>query len=315
MPTTTSYSPSINIKRDRRKALSYIATPNSKDVGASIIDSIGTGQKSHVIVGAYGSGKSMFLWALGKTLAGKTPFFSIPEDLKKYHAVNLVGEFGSIREKFFEEFNADHDDDDSILDAVYNEYVHQVDEKNKQGLIIMIDEFGKFLEYAAKYNPEEEIYFLQVLSEMINDEDTDILLISTLHQNFDAYGYKLNKQQQNEWSKVQGRFHEITFNEPVEQLLFLASERLDHEEGNKSRGFKPLFNAIKRSRSFPLRDYMTEDIAHKLFPLDILAAGILTLALQRYGQNERSLFSFLESPDRLGLEKEKRSKYYSLRAC
>ena len=311
MPTTNSYSPSINIKRDRRKALPYIATPNSKDVAASIIDSIGTGQKSHVIVGAYGSGKSMFLWALGKTLAGNNQFFDTP-DFKRYHAVNLVGEFGSIREKFIEEFNVEYDDDESILDAVYNECAHQINDKNKQGLIIIIDEFGKFLEYAAKYNPEEEIYFLQVLSEMINEEETDILLVSTLHQNFSAYGYKLNKQQQNEWSKVQGRFHEITFNEPVEQLLFLASERLDQEEGRKPRGFKPLFNAIKRSRSFPLRDYMTEDIAHKLFPLDILAAGVLTLALQRYGQNERSLFSFLESPDRLGLEKEKRSKYYSL---
>lgn len=311
MPTTTSYTPSVNIKRDRRKALPYIATPNSKDVAASIIDSIGTGQKSHVIVGAYGSGKSMFLWALGKTLAGNNQFFDSP-DLKKYHAINLVGEYGSIRDKFIEEFIPEYDDDNSILDAVYNEYHQQITEKNKQGLIIMIDEFGKFLEYAAKYNPEEEIYFLQVLAEMINDEDSDIILISTLHQNFSAYGYKLNKQQQNEWSKVQGRFHEITFNEPVEQLLFLASERLEQEEDRKPRGFKPLFTAIKRSRSFPLRDYMTQDIAHKLFPLDILAAGVLTLALQRYGQNERSLFSFLESPDRLGLEKEKRSKYYSL---
>ena len=27
-----------------------------------------------------------------------------------------------------------------------------------------------------------------------------------------------------EWTKVKGRFREITFNEPVEQLLFLASE-------------------------------------------------------------------------------------------
>jgi hypothetical protein len=311
MSTSTSYSPSVNIKRDRRKALPYIATPNSKDVAASIINALGGGQKAHVIVGAYGSGKSIFLWALAKTLAGNQNFFEVPSDTQKYHVVNIVGQFGSIRERFATEFNIESDKDD-ILDFVYDEYLFQKEEKKKEGLIILIDEFGKFLEYAARYNPEEEIYFLQELAELVNNPEVNILLVCTLHQNFSAYGYTLNKQQRNEWSKVQGRFHEVTFNEPVEQLLFLASQRLEQEMSRKPRGFGSLFDAIKRSRSFPLRDYMTQDIAQKLYPLDILSAGILTLALQRYGQNERSLFSFLESPDRLALTKERRSKYYSL---
>jgi hypothetical protein len=59
----------------------------------------------------------------------------------------------------------------------------------------------------------------------------------------------------------------------------------------------------------------SKDIASKLFPLDILSANILTLSLQKYGQNERSLFSFLESTDLASLSKFVKSKetpFYSI---
>src|SRR5690606_11688769 len=103
------------------------------------------------------------------------------------------------------------------------------DKKYKQlqrkgiGLAFIIDEFGKFLEYASKNNPGIELYFIQQLCEWINNTTTESLLIATLHQDFNAYSFNLNRSQQQEWSKVKGRFKEIVFNEPVEQLLFLAS--------------------------------------------------------------------------------------------
>lgn len=307
------FSPSVNIKRDRRKSLAYIPTPNAKEVASQVLNGLYSGARSHVIVGAYGSGKSIFLWAFAKTLAQSRSYFELPEDLdlNKFHVINIVGEYRSIMEAFAEELQPEEDyDTDSIIDALQEEYLEQ-EEKGKS-LLLVLDEFGKFLEYAAKYDPDEELYFIQQLAEYINDEERNILFVATLHQNFSAYGYRLTKQQQAEWTKVQGRFNEITFNEPVEQLLFLASERLNVEQARKPRGFVPLFKAIKGSRSFPLRDYLTEDIAQKLNPLDILSAAILTLALQRYGQNERSLFSFLESPDHLGLVKDRRSHFYSV---
>lgn len=47
--------------------------------------------------------------------------------------------------------------------------------------------------------------------------------IPTVHQSLESYAYGLSKTQQQEWTKVKGRFREITFNEPVEQLLFLIN--------------------------------------------------------------------------------------------
>ena len=89
---------------------------------------------------------------------------------------------------------------------------------------------------AFELNPEEELYFIQQFAEYIGNPRRNIVLITTLHQNFNSYAYKLNNSQQNEWEKVKGRFKEIVFNEPVEQLLFLASNFL--KENNSSAHIK-----------------------------------------------------------------------------
>src|SRR5690606_9101612 len=50
-------------------------------------------------------------------------------------------------------------------------------------------------------------------------------------------------------------------------------------------------------------------------PLDILSSSVLTLASQRYGQNERSLFTFLDSDDYKGIhqfEQHAHALYYNL---
>ena len=86
--------------------------------------------------------------------------------------------------------------------------------------------------------------------------------------------------------------------------MLLAAERISSRQGKikKSSTFDQLFDSIARSKTFPLNDYFNKSIAEKLLPFDILSASILTSALQRYGQNERSLFQFVDSNDYLGLE-------------
>src|SRR5690606_17223629 len=100
----------------------------------------------------------------------------------------------------------------------------------KIGQLIVVDEFGKFLEYAAKESPEEELYFIQQLAEFANTPELPVLFITTLHQPFEDYALSLDKTQRNEWDKVKGRLTEVSFNEPVEQLLFLASERIKQKK-------------------------------------------------------------------------------------
>jgi hypothetical protein len=309
------FSPSINIQRDSEYDFNYIATPNSSKVFSQILSDTLVGVKSHVIIGAYGTGKSSLLLATKQTLTGLkkhfTGFDTITKQLPNFEFVSIVGTFSSITECFADLLGIkekDYSTNDLIkgLDKYYKQL-----QKQSKGLALFIDEFGKFLEYAAKHNPEAELYFIQQLSEWINNTSSQTLLVATLHQDFNAYSLSLNKSQQQEWQKVKGRLKEVVFNEPVEQLLFLASERIQAKFKDRTvdKSFDKLFETIGDAKAFPLRDYFDKDFAKKLYPFDILSAAVLTLSLQRYGQNERSLFSFIESQDHDGINENKKGYY------
>jgi hypothetical protein len=96
---------------------------------------------------------------------------------------------------------------------------------------------------------------------------------------------------------------ELNFNEPVEQLLLLASDKIQgiQHRFKISEDIDTLHETIERSKLFPLRDYNNLEFSKKLYPFDLLSAAILTLSLQEYAQNERSLFSFIENDDEFGL--------------
>ncbi len=307
--TPNKFSPSVNIIRDLDVKLDYISTPNAALVFKQLIDGALLGTRSFNIVGTYGTGKSSFLWALGRNLNKKEKYFATVngqfKQIKSFQFLNIVGDYGSIVETFASlldiDVNAEYKTQD-IIRKLDNKYKSL--NKGNKGLVIVIDEFGKFLEYAAKNNPEYELYFIQQLAEYVNDLGKNILFIITLHQDFNAYALGLSKTQRHEWDKVKGRLKEITFNEPVEQLLYLASERLsvNSRKISKDKSFSNLFNCIKTANIFPLKDYFSKEFANKLLPFDILSASILTLALQKYGQNERSLFTFINSNDHLGIK-------------
>ncbi|TDO29230.1 hypothetical protein [Sediminibacterium goheungense] len=312
------FSPSVNIIRDADNALHYIPTTNSKQVFTQLINDYQTGIRSFTIVGAYGIGKSAFLWAFEKNINHKQYYFSklgnnIP--VKEFKFIRLVGQYNSLRNEVASQLNLDTKKLTSeVLLSSLNKYYKAL-AKTGKGLVIVVDEFGKFLEYAAKNNPENELYFIQELAEYVNDVKKNIIFITTLHQDFNGYSRGLTQTQQNEWDKVKGRLKEITFNEPVEQLLFLASERLSELKfGQKDKQFSKLFKCIEAAKAFPLKDYFSESFAEKLLPFDILSAAVLTLSLQKYGQNERSLFSFIESNDHLGIRnfKNDQAPYYNV---
>lgn len=314
------FSPSINIIRDSNYSFNYIPTPNSIKIFDQLLNDAYSGSKCNLIIGAYGTGKSSFLLAYQQTLKGFHTHFVQKEKLlkqsPKYEFIQIIGDNKSLLDHFASLFSIDAKDYSSsdVIKAIDKKYKQL--QKKETGLAFIIDEFGKFLEYASKNNPGVELYFIQQLCEWINNTTTDSLLIGTLHQDFNTYSFNLNRSQQQEWSKVKGRFKEIVFNEPVEQLLFLASKRIEEKftDIKEPKHFEKLFTTIKDSKAFPLKDYFNKSIARALFPFDILSAAVIALSLQRYGQNERSLFSFIEANDHLSLNDFDLTKnaYYSI---
>ena len=312
-----NFTTSVNIIRDTDRDFNYIPTPNARQVVGQIVNDFKKGIRSFNVVGTYGTGKSSFLLAFEQSIKGTKRYFE-PNFSKnpKYDFVKIVGSYASIVEQFEDAFNVqtNKNQQENILSEIFNRY-HTMGNGNKV-LFVMIDEFGKFLEYASKHNPEKELYFVQQLAEFCNNPEHNIVLITTVHQSLESYAYGLSKTQQQEWTKVKGRFREITFNEPVEQLLFLASEYV--AENYKNRVSKveieKCLKITSETKAFNFNKDFLKEISFKLYPLDILSANILTLSLQRYGQNERSLFSFLESSDHTGLSRFNKNEnpFYNL---
>ena len=296
----TAFKVSTNIDRDLNADLNYIVTKNSNEVYNRIIFNHAKGQNSFLIIGSYGTGKSSFLWAFQKHLEGKL-FFAKPingefNGVKEFNFVRIIGETKSFKEQFCHKFGIS-----KFINSSNKEILKEFDntfcdiEKENRGLVLLIDEFGKHLEFIAKYNPDE-MYFIQELSEYCNNPEKQILFIATLHQNISVYSKGLTIEQKNEWDKVKGRLIDIAFDEPVDQLLFFAAEKIKSISKNKidkktKESFKKIFDSHLIGKVNPEKVQLLED----LFPIDPLAADILTKSLQRYGQNERSLFTFLES--------------------
>lgn len=296
------FSPSENILISNFDVTQYQITPNVQEVFAGIIKNYKSGLKSINLIGAYGTGKSSFLSALEYHLNTQKLF--IENDWRKYKhfdILKLIGAYDSIIDSFRYLIGSKAERPLDII-ADFEKLIRQSN-SNKRGVVLIIDEFGKFLEYASSHNAEKELYFLQQVAELINNAGYEAAFITTLHQDFSAYAIELNETQRNEWNKVKGRFNELTFNEPVEQLLLLASKKiLATPSENTAAKILVLNNSIAEARAFPLRDYFDEEIAKKIYPLDLLSASIVVLALQQYGQNERSLFTFLNTDNFYSLE-------------
>ena len=312
-----NFTTSVNIIRDTDRDFNYIPTPNARQVVSQIVNDFKKGIRSFNVVGTYGTGKSSFLLAFEQSIKGTKRYFD-PNFLAnpKFDFVKFIGSYASIVEQFADAFEVqiNKNQQENILSEIFNRY-YSIGKDNKV-LFILIDEFGKFLEYASKHNPEKELYFVQQLAEFCNNPKHNIVLITTVHQSLESYAYSLSKTQQQEWTKVKGRFREITFNEPVEQLLFLASEHISEnfETKTSKSEIDKCLKLTTETKAFNFNKDFLKEIASKLYPLDILSANILTLSLQRYGQNERSLFSFLESSDHTGLAKfnKKENPFYNL---
>lgn len=288
---------STNISQGVNDNFNYIVTPNAQKVYGNIVDSFQSGIHSFSIIGTYGTGKSSFLMALEQDLlkdksrlVSKKQVFANAES---FEFMNIVGDYSSLSTLLSKELSINPSDDSKNIFSALTKLLTRLKSLNKF-LFIFIDEFGKILEHAANNNPEKELYFLQTLAEFVNVASRNVILIITLHQNFGAYSYKLTETQRNEWLKVKGRFKELVFAEPVEQLLFLAAESLTKSKvmtDEAKENFLEVFSLAKKNKI--ISESLTLRTSKMLYPLDAVAASCLTLAIQRYGQNERTLFSFL----------------------
>ncbi len=172
------------------------------------------------------------------------------------------------------------------------------DPDSSGGLLIFVDEMGKFLEGAAR--DIADIYFFQQLAELASRSEGRLVVVGILHQAFDEYSHRLSREMREEWAKIQGRFIDLPVNTGVdEQIALLGKAIVSDHESSAASPFSESIAALT-NRAIP------EDLPELLedcWPLHPIVACLLgPISRRRFGQNQRSVFGFLNSTEPFGFQ-------------
>jgi len=176
------------------------------------------------------------------------------------------------------------------------------------GTLLVFDELGKPLEYAAAHPDESDIYLLQELAEFANRSgDMPFIFIGIFHQAFERYAVFLDSVTQKEWAKVQGRFEDIPFQEPPAQQLYLLANAIQHVDGTLAQFDNLLREQAERAVSSGWQPPMMpkDDFIHlsaQTYPLHPTTLVALPWVFRRLAQNERSIFAYLASHEPKGFQ-------------
>ncbi len=187
--------------------------------------------------------------------------------------------------------------------------------KTHGGLVLFIDEMGKFLEAAAQSG--SDIYILQQLAELASRSKGRFLIVGVLHQTFDGYAHRLPYEMRNEWVKIQGRFIDLVVDTSGQEQICLISHAIESDHTTKKQDTLA-FSVVRLAR----RDRICEDATRLVsmlaacWPLHPVVAFLLgPISRRRFGQNQRSIFGFLNSSELYGfqdfLKRAKENELYS----
>lgn len=174
---------------------------------------------------------------------------------------------------------------------------------NKQGLLLIIDELGKFLEATALEKNGDDINFFQELAETACRSNGNFVLVGILHQPFEAYASRLGRQARDDWSKVQGRYIDIPLVAGPDEVVELISKSIHLRKKLDLSKFEQISQAIAKSviTRRPSTPANHSKILFDCWPLHPVTTSLIgPVSRRKFGQNERSVFGFLTSKEPFG---------------
>lgn len=288
-----------------------------------------TGQAAFTWTGPYGSGKSSLVIALSAltgqqkdrraeaaasvgTIATAAVDAAFPFNNVGWSILPVIGRRDAICTVIAEamrfqglapDLSVDKATDSQILTLIESLYKDSVE---RSGLIIFIDEMGKFLEVAGKSGGD--LYFFQLLAELASRSDGRLVVVGVLHQAFEEYANRLSREARDEWSKIQGRYVDLAVNTAGEEQLDLLARAIQTDHRcDPSKEALVVAEEVRR-----LRPSASENFSRLLedtWPLHPIVACLLgPISRRRFGQNQRSLFGFLNSAEPFGFQDYLRSE-------
>ena len=284
-----------------------------------------TGQGAYTWTGPYGSGKSSLVIALsallngnadlrreadiafGQTLTktirdalpiGANGWRILPVVARRDDPVAVIGE-AARRMRLVSRRPRGGWTETSLISTLSNLATNEP--STHGGLILFIDEMGKFLEGAAQNG--SDIYILQQLAEAASRSGGRFLLVGVLHQAFEEYAHRLSHEMRDEWAKIQGRFIDLIVDTAGEEQIDLIARAInsDHHPGKPGALASTVAKFARRGRTSDAQtlSFMLEDC----WPLHPVVACLLgPISRRRFGQNQRSIFGFLNSSEPYGFQ-------------
>lgn len=312
---------SVHLERDiedPRSSQGYILTPVARQALERITASFrpNSTQRAWRIAGDYGSGKTGFALALARIAKGAKT--ELPRDLGKFigrssfFPAMATGDSEPLGLTILRALNVPweakrHPATEDVLSAVRTA-VNTARRRHHAGLILILDELGKNLEYAARNPDFDDIFLLQRLAEEASRSgEKAFVIVAMLHQGVAAYAAGLDSVSKREWDKVAGRFEEIVYAQPAEQVAALLAATLNVRTNLLPAEIQKESQAAMRA-SLDAGLYGSAaaesllNLSAKIFPLHPTVLPVLIRTIRKFGQNERSLFSFVSSGEPMGLQ-------------
>lgn len=173
--------------------------------------------------------------------------------------------------------------------------------KSYGGLVLFIDEMGKFLEAAGQDGTD--IYVFQQLAEAASRSDGRLLIVGVLHQAFEEYAHRLSHQMRDEWAKIQGRFIDLAVNTAGEEQIDLISRAIESDRRPKAPSTlaRTVAGLVHRDRPTDCEHLaLTLESCWPLHP--VVGCLLGPISRRRFGQNQRSIFGFLNSSEPHGFQ-------------
>lgn len=298
----------------------FVCPASSADVLTSMARHISdTDHGAFTWTGPYGSGKSSLVVALCASLSGNRKVreaaakalgdeasaalsSALPPKSEGWHFVPVVGRRAPLSQLIGEALEAQGLvkksakpwTDTAILQRLAS--LASEEPRARGGLLLIIDELGKALEGAA--HDSHDIFILQQLAELASRSDHRFVIVGILHQAFDEYAQRLAREVRDEWAKVQGRFVDLVVNASGEEQLELLARAIE-ATGKRpaSSDAAAVVAALVRTGKHAGQKRAIE-LLGRCWPLHPAVAALLgPLSRRRFGQNQRSLFAFLNSAE------------------
>ncbi|MBB1249146.1 ATP-binding protein [Rhizobium sp. G21] len=177
----------------------------------------------------------------------------------------------------------------------------ETEAKRRGGLLLIIDELGKFFEHAIA--EAGDLHMLQDLAERANRSGGKLVIIGVLHQSFEQYASKLNRTARDEWAKVQGRFQNVPFVAQADEVAALLARAITVDKIPSFADDLARKTAEAVAARRPVDPDSLADTLRQAWPLHPITALLLgPVSRQRFAQNERSVFGFLSSAEPYGFQ-------------